>query len=86
MIGIVVPDNPEVGFIVQKGDPEKILPRLNQGIKTLREMGVWDQITNAYVSGDLKKITACYAGARGLLEKGDLAGYAGKLDACMNAK
>lgn len=86
LIGIVVPDNPEVGFIVQKGDPEKILPKLNQGIKKLQEMGVWDVITNAYVSGDLKKITPCYAGARALLEKGDLMGYARKLDACMNAK
>lgn len=83
MIGIVVPDNAECGFMVKKGDPKKLLPQINTGVKQLQADGVWPVLTEAYAGGDLKKITECYAGARALLEKGDLMGYAEKLNGCM---
>lgn len=83
MIGIVNPENAECGFMVQKGDPKKLLPQINDGVQQLQAKGIWPVITEAYAGGDLNKITQCYDGARALLEKGDLAGYAQKLKSCM---
>ena len=83
MIGIVVPDNAECGFMVQKGDPKGLLTQINSGVKKLQSDGTWKILTDAYVGGDLEKITECYAGARGSMEKGDLMGYAEKLKGCM---
>ncbi len=83
MIGILVPDNADCGFMVQKGDPDKLLADINSGVKELRSLGIWEVLTNAYAGGDLKNITNCYAGARGLMEKGDLKGYAKNLETCM---
>ncbi len=83
MIGILVPDNADCGFMVQKGDPKGLLNQINSGVKKLQSDGVWPVLTDAYAGGDLDKITECYAGARGLLESGDLGGYADKLKGCM---
>lgn len=83
MIGTVMPDNAECGFMVQKGDSKKLLDPINSGVKKLQSDGVWPVLTDAYAGGDLKKITECYAGARGLLEKGDAMGYADNLKKCM---
>lgn len=83
MIGIVVPDNAECGFMVKKGDPRGLLAPINSGVKKLQADGVWPVLSDAYTGGDLTKITECYAGARALLEKGDLKGYADKLKGCM---
>jgi hypothetical protein len=47
---------------------------------------VWPVITEAYVSGDLKKITQCYGEARGLLEKGELMEYTQKFKTCMTGQ
>jgi polar amino acid transport system substrate-binding protein len=86
MIGIVVPEHAEVGFLVRKGDPKGLLPMINKGIKKLQSMKVWPVITEAYVSGDLKKITQCYGEARGLLEKGELMEYTQKFKTCMTGQ
>ena len=83
LVGIVMPDNAECGFMVQKGDPDNLLEDINSGVAELKSMGGWDVLTNAYVGGDLKNITKCYAGARSLLEKGDLRAYATSLERCM---
>ena len=83
MIGIVVPDNAECGFMVRKGDPKGLLKQINSGVKKLRSDGTWKILTDAYVGGDLDRITECYAEARGVIEKGDLMGYAEKLKGCM---
>ena len=83
LIGIVMPDNAECGFMVQKGDPDNLLEDINSGVAELKSMGVWDVLTNAYVGGNLKNITKCYAGARPLLERGDLRAYATSLERCM---
>lgn len=83
MIGIVVPDNAECGFMVQKGDAKGLLAQINAGVKKLKADGVWPLLTEAYAGGDLQKITECYGGARALLEKGDLKGYADNLKGCM---
>jgi polar amino acid transport system substrate-binding protein len=83
MIGIVIPDNAECGFMVQKGDPKKLLPAINSGVDELQTKGIWPVLVDAYTAGDLKKITECYASARPQLEKGDSAGYARTLKGCM---
>jgi polar amino acid transport system substrate-binding protein len=82
MIGIIITGE-ELGFAVQKGDPKGLLPLINSGIARLKELGAWDFLVQAYFGGDLEKITACYAEARGLLEAGDLVGYARTLADCM---
>jgi len=70
-------------FYVQKGDPKKLLPRLNDGLKKLKGE-IWDNLVDAYFTGDLEKITECYARCSHYLtvEK-DAATYAKELASCM---
>jgi len=75
------------GFAVQKDDPKGILPLLNDGMAILQANGVWDDLVAAYMTGNLDKITDCYAQFKHYLtvEK-DTAAYAKNLAACMTAK
>jgi len=76
----------ELVFYVQKGDPKKLLPRLNDGLKKLKGE-IWDNLIDAYFTGDLEKITDCYAQcSHHLTVEKDVATYAKKLAACMTAK
>jgi len=86
IIGSIVPAGGELVFYVQKGDPKKLLPRLNEGLKKLKG-DTWNNLANAYFAGDPMKITECYAQCSHYLtvEK-DVATYAKKLAACMMGK
>jgi len=73
-------------FYVQKGDPKKLLPRLNDGLKKMKGE-IWDNLIDAYFTGDLEKITECYARcSHYLTEEKDVATYAKELAECMTAK
>jgi len=49
-------------------------------------MGIWDPLVNAYMTGDLNKITAAFSEAGHLLlEKKDPLAYALKLEELMTA-
>ncbi|MEA1964181.1 MAG: transporter substrate-binding domain-containing protein [Candidatus Aerophobetes bacterium] len=83
IIGSIVPPGGKLVFYVQKGDPKKLLPRLNDGLKKLKG-DTWDNLVNAYFAGDLTKITECYAQySHYLTVEKDVATYAKKLASCM---
>ena len=82
--GIIMTEE-QFGFLVQKGDPKKILPRINDGMKEMKKKGIWSNLVEAYfgVDVDLERITKCWADLRGWLERGKPAEYAENLAACM---
>ncbi len=45
--GIIVTGE-EFGFLVQKGDPYGLLPKINEGMKKLRASGEWDRLMTKY--------------------------------------
>jgi len=85
IVGIVSTGG-KLAFYVQKNDSKKLLPRLNDGLKKLKG-DTWDNLVDAYFTGDLTKITKCYAQCSHYLtvEK-DVTTYAKKLAECMTAK
>jgi polar amino acid transport system substrate-binding protein len=85
MVGIIVTGE-VLGFAVKEGDPEGLLPKLNEGMAELKAIGVWDNLVEAYFAGDLLLITECYANCRGYMETGDPAAYATCLAPCMLGK
>jgi len=75
------------GMAVRKGDPNGILPLINDGFNKLHEMGIWDHLVNAYFTGDSKKITAAQTKYRHyLFEELDPLTYAKKLESFMTSK
>lgn len=56
----VIETGEEYGFVVQKGDPKKILPKLERGIAKLKELGAWDLLIQAYFGPALSAIEAAW--------------------------
>lgn len=50
----------EFGFLVAKGDPKRILPRIERGMKRLRDSGAWDNLVAAYFGNPLEVIEAAW--------------------------
>lgn len=50
----------EFGFLVAKGDPKRILPRIERGLKKLRDTGAWDNLVAAYFGNPLEVIEAAW--------------------------
>ncbi|MEN3010180.1 MAG: basic amino acid ABC transporter substrate-binding protein [Candidatus Bipolaricaulaceae bacterium] len=50
----------EFGFLVAKGDPKRILPRLERGMRKLKETGAWDNLVAAYFGHPLEVIEAAW--------------------------
>lgn len=76
----------QLGFAVQEGDPEELLPKLNDGLEELRVRGIYDNLKEAYfgATSDLDRITDCFAKCRSHLEEEeDPAAYAMNLRTCM---
>ena len=48
MAGIILTGE-QFGFLVREGDPENLLPRLNEGVAQLKASGVWDKIIARYL-------------------------------------
>ncbi|MCF7891026.1 basic amino acid ABC transporter substrate-binding protein [Candidatus Bipolaricaulota bacterium] len=85
MVGIVMTGE-HLGFAVQEGDPEGLLPKLDDGLAELRVRGIYDNLKEAYfgATSDLDRITDCFAKCRDYLEKEeDPAAYAMNLRTCM---
>jgi len=72
-------------FYVQKGDPEGILPIINEGLSKIQMTSIWNNLVNAYFVGDLNKISDCYAQCGSLLAE-DVEAFAQNLAQCMMAK
>ena len=43
--------NEKYGLTVQKGDPKKLLPLFNKGLKNLQANGTYDQIYAKWIGG-----------------------------------
>lgn len=72
-------------FYVQKGDPEGILPIINEGLSKIQMTSIWNNLVNAYFVGDLNKISDCYAKCGSLLAE-DVEAFAQNLAQCMMTK
>lgn len=76
------------GFLVRKGDPQRLLPRINDGMKEMKRKGIWNNLVEAYFGVDvnLDRITQCWADLRGWLERNQPEAYAENLSACMSGQ
>ncbi len=73
----------EFGFLVAKGDPKGILPRIERGMKKLKESGAWDNLIAAYFGNPLEAIEAAWEACIDILRVGkDPVAYA----ACLAQK
>ena len=75
----VIKTNENFGFFVADGDPNGLLPLLNDGVKQLKESGVFDNLVKAYMGTDITKLEAAWKASIGLLNGGDVAGFAESL-------
>lgn len=72
----VIKTNENFGFFVAEGDPLGLLPLLNDGVAQLKSMGVYDNLVLAYMGTDIVKVEAAWLASIGLLEAGDIEGFA----------
>lgn len=84
IVGIIMTEE-QFGFLVQKGDPKKILSKINEGMKEMKKKGIWNNLVEAYFGVDvnLDRVAQCWADLKGWLEKGEPEAYAENLAACM---
>lgn len=76
--GVVI-TNENFGFFVAEGDPEGLLNLINEGVKQLKAMGVYDSLIAAYMGTDMVKVEAAWQVSIGLLDDGDIEGFASQL-------
>lgn len=56
----IIETGEQFGFLVAKGDPKGILPRLSSGMAKLKESGAWDLLISAYFGPALEEIEAAW--------------------------
>lgn len=84
MSGIIYDLRAEFAYLVKKGDPKGLLPQINGALEMMQQDGTWADLEAAYFTGDLEKITECYAEHSPTLnEQRDVRKYAADLRACM---
>ncbi|MCR4392240.1 MAG: basic amino acid ABC transporter substrate-binding protein [Candidatus Acetothermia bacterium] len=77
VIAGVIKTYEEFGFLVAKGDPKGILPRINEGMAKLKASGAWDNLVAAYFGPSLDKIEAAWEACISILvEERDVVRYA----------
>jgi polar amino acid transport system substrate-binding protein len=76
--GIIVTGE-EFGFFVAEGDPNGLLPVLNEGVQMLKDLGVYDNLATAYMGTDLEKVEAAWQVSIRLLKAGDVLGFAASM-------
>jgi len=57
----------EFGFLVVKGDPKGLLPKINAGMAKLQASGAWDNLVAAYFGPSLEKIEAAWEASIAIL-------------------
>ena len=75
----VIRTNENFGFFVAEGDPNGLLPLLNDGLKQLKELGAYDNLVRAYMGTDITKVEAAWVASIGLLDAGDVVAFAASL-------
>ena len=81
----VISTNENFGFFVAEGDPKGLLDLLNDGIAELKALGVYDHLITAYMGTELEAVEAAWQQSIGLLESGDVQGFAAQLAALATA-
>ena len=84
MVAGVIKTNENFGFFVAEGDPKGILPLLNDGVAQLKALGVYDNLIAAYMGTDIVKVESAWRASIGLLESGDVVGFASQLATLAN--
>lgn len=84
MVAGVIKTNENFGFFVAEGDPNGLLALLNDGVGQLKTLGVYDNLIAAYMGTDLEKVEAAWQASIGLLNGGDVVGFAAQLAALAN--
>lgn len=67
LIAGVIKTYEEFGFLVVKGDPKGILPRIERGMKKLKETGAWDNLVAAYFGNPLEAVESAWEACINLL-------------------
>lgn len=67
LIAGVIKTYEEFGFLVAKGDPKGILPRIERGMKKLKETGAWDNLVAAYFGNPLEAVESAWEACINLL-------------------
>ena len=76
IIAGVIKTNENFGFFVAEGDPNGLLPLLNDGVGQLKDLGVYDNLVRAYMGTDITKVEVAWQASIGLLDAGDIVGFA----------
>jgi polar amino acid transport system substrate-binding protein len=73
----VIETGEQWGFFVAKGDPNGLLPKINDGVQQLKATSAWSNLITAYLSGaDPAKIEAAWQAASSYLDADDVVGFA----------
>jgi len=82
----VIETGEQFGFFVAKGDPNGLLPKINDGVQQLKASGAWANLITAYMGGaELSKIEAAWKAAASFLAAKDAVGFAQALAAGVTA-
>lgn len=77
--GVII-TNEDFGFFVPEGDPNGLLPLINDGVAQLKELGVFDNLVKTYMGGsDITTIEAAWRASIGLLDAGNVVDFAQSL-------
>jgi len=80
----VIKTDENFGFFVAEGDPKGLLALINDGVAQLKALGVYDNLIAAYMGTDLVKVEAAWRASIGLLDDGDVVGFASQLATLAN--
>ena len=75
----VIKTNENFGFFVADGDPNGLLPLLNDGVRQLKELGVYDNLVRAYMGTLITTVEEAWHESIGLLEAGNVVDFAASL-------
>ncbi|MSO92465.1 MAG: transporter substrate-binding domain-containing protein [Rhodospirillales bacterium] len=82
--GVIYDLRAHFAYLVKKGDPKGLVPKLNSGMAKMKADGSWDDLKAAYFTGDLLRITDCNAKHGDTLNvKRDIKKYAADLKGCL---
>jgi polar amino acid transport system substrate-binding protein len=78
----VIETGEQFGFFVTNGDPNGLLPKINDGLQKLKASTAWADLITAYMGGaELTKIEAAWVAAAPFLAAKDVTGFAHALAA-----
>jgi len=78
----VIETGEQFGFFVTSGDPNGLLPMINDGLQKLKASTAWADLITAYMGGaELPKIEAAWVAASSYLAAKDVVGFAHALAA-----